>query len=464
MSFYGFVLAGTHSGAGKTTITTGILSALSKRGYGVQPYKTGPDYIDPAFHSFVVGRKSRNLDTWLLSEKSVRYLFAENCQDADIAVVEGVMGLFDGFGGTEDIGSTASLAKCLNLSVILIVDGSGMARSAAAIVKGYSTFDPACEIAGVIVNKVSGQKHYEILKEAIEFSTGIPCLGYVTTNDQIQLSSRHLGLVPASEVANLEEQLETVAQMVEKTIDLDRLLEISQTERPKTCHHEVADKFGKYNDLRVGIALDQSFNFYYWDNLALIEKLGCECVYFSPIHDEKIPNDLDFIYIGGGFPEVFDSELSKNQTMIQSLKDYHASGKPLYAECGGLMYLTEAITDFEGKRETMTGILSGETRMTGKLKHFGYNEVFTAPSLTGEPITFRAHEFHRSEYTNHQLTPQYSLYKHKGTEKETSWQCGYGSKGAFGAYAHVHFYSEPQWLYFWLDQAITAKEKSNESI
>lgn len=464
MSFYGFVLAGTHSGAGKTTITTGILSALSKRGYCVQPYKTGPDYIDPAFHSFVVGRKSRNLDTWLLSERSVRYLFADNCQDADVAVVEGVMGLFDGFGGTEDIGSTASLAKALNLPVVLIIDGSGMARSAAAIVHGYATFDPECKIAGVIVNKVSGQKHYEILKEAIEHGSGIPCLGYMTTNDQIELSSRHLGLVPAHEVANLEEQLETVAQMIEKTVDLDHLLEIAKTEKPSPTEHEVVSKFGSYQGLRVGVALDQSFNFYYWDNLDLIKKLGCECLFFSPMTDEKIPENLDFIYIGGGFPEVFAAKLSENKTMIASLRDYHQKGKPIYAECGGLMYLTEAITDFDGKRETMTGILPGETRMTGKLKHFGYNEVFTSEDFTGKELVFRAHEFHRSEYTGHDLSPLYSLYKNKGTAKEVFWHCGYKKTLAFGAYAHVHFYSEPQWLYFWLDQARTAKEKSNESI
>ncbi len=464
MSFYGFVLAGTHSGAGKTTITTGILSALSKRGYEVQPYKTGPDYIDPAFHSFVVGRKSRNLDTWLLDEDSVRYLFAKNCQEAEVVVVEGVMGLFDGFGGKEDIGSTASLAKTLNLPVVLIVDGSGMARSAAAIVHGYATFDPQCRIAGVIVNKVSGKKHYDILKEAIEHGTGIPCLGYVASNNQIELSSRHLGLVPAHEVANLKEQLETVAQMVEETIDLDLLLKIAEGKKPDLIHHKILSKFGNYEGLRVGIALDESFNFYYWDNIDLMKDLGCECVFFSPMHDATLPENLDFIYIGGGFPEVFAAKLRANETMKASLRDYHQKSKPIYAECGGLMYLTEAITDFNGNRETMTGILPGETRMTGKLKHFGYNEIVTSPVLTGSELLIRAHEFHRSEYIHHDLTPQYTLSKNRGTDHEVLWHCGYINNRAFGAYAHVHFYSEPEWLYFWLDQAKLAKENSNESI
>lgn len=464
MSFNGFVLAGTHSGAGKTTITAGILSALKRRGLSVQPFKTGPDYIDPAFHSFVVGRKSRNLDTWLLSESTVRYLFAENCKGADVAVVEGVMGLFDGFGGTEDIGSTASLAKTLGLPVILIVDGSGMARSAAALVHGFSTFDPDCRIAGVILNRMSSQHHYELLKEAIETATGIPCLGYVLKNKQISLSSRHLGLIPAVEVADLEQRLSEVGDMVEETIDLDQLLAISTGTRPEPVSHPVADKFDSYQGLHVGIALDQSFNFYYWDNIELFERLGCKCSFFSPMNDSSLPEDLDFIYIGGGFPEVFGKELTANSAMVEALRAYHQSGRPLYAECGGLMYLTEAIVDLEGQRHAMTGILPGETVMTKQLKRFGYNEVETLAELTGEPLCFRTHEFHRSEYVNHGKQPLYQLCKNRGSERESRWQCGYKDKQVFGAYAHVHFYTEPKWLYHWLDKAKYIKEIGHESI
>lgn len=464
MAFNGFVLAGTHSGVGKTTITAGILSALKRRGLCVQPFKSGPDYIDPAFHSFVVGKKSRNLDTWLLSDHTVRYLFAENCEEADVAVVEGVMGLFDGFGGTEDIGSTASLAKTLKLPVILIIDGAGMARSAAAMVLGFSTFDQDCHVAGVIVNRVSSKKHYELLKESIERYTNVACLGYVQNNQQIELSSRHLGLIPAAEVVDLEERLAEVAKMVEETVDLDRILELSKMEKPETLPHPVKDKTGFYTGINVGIALDESFNFYYWDNIELLELLGCNCVFFSPIHDESLPQHLDFIYIGGGFPEVFGKQLSSNKKMLKALSEFHQSGRPIYAECGGLMYLTEAIIDLKGERHLMTGILPGETVMTGKLKHFGYNEIETDASLTAEPIQFRGHEFHRSEFIGHQLPPKYHLYKNRYENNETHWQCGYQSQMAFGAYAHVHFYSEPNWLYFWLDQAVTVKETYHESI
>lgn len=464
MAFNGFVLAGTHSGAGKTTITAGILSALKARGLCVQPYKTGPDYIDPSFHSFVVGRKSRNLDTWLLDENAVRYLFAKNCQDADVAVVEGVMGLFDGYSGKEDIGSTASLAKTLDLPVILIVDGSGVSRSIAATVLGYSQFDKACKIAGVILNRLSGPQHYEILKEAIEFSTNIPCLGYVLKDKQIQLSSRHLGLIPACEIEDLADKLSQVGKMVEETIDIDLLLELSQTTKPTPCHHCVEASFDKYKGLRVGIALDSSFNFYYWDNIDLMTELGCECVFFSPMKDETLPENLDFVYIGGGFPEVFGKELTSNTSFIASLRAYQASGKPIYAECGGLMYLTEAIVDLEGKRHEMTGILSGETIMTKQLKQFGYNEVETSSQLTEEPLCFKSHEFHRSEYVNHGLSPNYHLYKNKGLKNQKEWDCGYRQKMAFGAYAHVHFYSEPKWLYYWLNQAKKIKETGYESI
>lgn len=464
MTFNGFVLAGTHSGAGKTTITAGILSALKARGLVVQPYKTGPDYIDPAFHSFAVGRKSRNLDTWLLSEETVRYLFAKNLEGADVAVVEGVMGLFDGFGGKEDIGSTAYLAKMLDLPVILIVDGSGMARSAAATVLGYTQFDKQLKVAGVILNRMSSAQHYEILKEAIETSTNIPCLGYVRKDQQIQLTSRHLGLVPAGEIEDLSDKLVQVGNMVAETVDIDRILALSVKERPVKQQHPVEAFFGRYQGLRVGIALDSSFNFYYWDNIELMESLGCECVFFSPMHDEVLPEALDFIYIGGGFPEVFGKALESNEAFIASLKAYQSTGRPIYAECGGLMYLTEGIVDLEGKRHAMTGILPGETIMTKQLKQFGYNEVETESALTGVPLCFRTHEFHRSEYVGHGLEPNYRLCKNRGLHNEKQWQCGYKAKMAFGAYAHVHFYSEPKWLYFWLDKAKQIKETGYESI
>lgn len=464
MAFNGFVLAGTHSGAGKTTITAGILGALKARGLRVQPYKTGPDYIDPAFHNFVVGGKSKNLDTWMLPEEAVCHLFAKSAEEADVVVVEGVMGLFDGLGAVEDQGSTSALAKLLGLPVILIVDGSGMARSSAAIVKGYSQFDPDCKIAGVILNRVGSQGHYDIMKEAIETYTGIPCIGYVSKNAQVSLGSRHLGLVPAGEVEDLEEKLNTVVSLIESSIDLEALLKLTQIEKPTLLPYDKIEALGHCKGLRVGVALDQSFNFYYEDNLSLMASLGAELVYFSPMADEKLPDDLDLVYIGGGFPEVFAKTLSENLSFIESLRAYQAKGKPIYAECGGYMYLTEAITDLEGKRYPMTAILKGETKMTKGLKHFGYAQVVTGQGLTEEPITFRAHEFHRSEYVGPIQHDYYQLYKYKGTEKERTWHCGSRAGNCFGAYAHVHFYSEPLWLAYWLSLAKKTKEAAYEGI
>lgn len=464
MSFNAFVLAGTHSGAGKTTISSGILGALKKRGRRVQPFKTGPDYIDPAFHAFITGVKSKNLDTWMLSKDTIQYLFSKNVRSADTAVVEGVMGFFDGMGSTMDEGSTAYLAKILNLPVILIVDGSGMARSAAAIVKGYASFDPDIRIAGVIVNRVGSEHHYEIIKEAIEHYTGIPCVGYVKKNQEVGLSSRHLGLVPAGEVESLNEKLDTVVQMIEETVDLDRLIELTVQEKPAPLVHETEKRNGSYSHIQIGVALDQSFNFYYWDNIELMETLGAKITYFSPMKDKKLPENLDWLYFGGGFPEVFASELSANQSFLESMKNYVGSGRPIYAECGGLMYLTESIKDLEGHLHPMTGIVKGQTHMTKTLKHFGYNEVHTKPQATGKCYIFKAHEFHRSEMVGAEQDRAYCLYKYKDTDKEKQWQCGYQVGNVLGAYAHVHFYSEPEWLYYWLDLASRIKEKRHESI
>lgn len=464
MTYNGFVLAGTHSGAGKTTITAGILGALKSRGMKVQPYKTGPDYIDPAFHNFVVGTKSRNLDTWMLPEEAIQYLYAHNLKDADVAVVEGVMGLFDGLNGTEDIGSTAYLAKKLDLPVILIVDGSGMARSAAAIVKGYSSFDPDCKIAGVILNRLSGAAHYELMKEAVEKATGIPCLGYVLKNAEIKLSSRHLGLIPAGEINDLQLRLEQVATMIEQTLDLDLILTLTKRKRPKVKPLLALENLPDFKGLNIGVAQDLSFNFYYQDNLELMEALGATLTAFSPMKDEELPEGLDFLYFGGGFPEVFAKTLSENGRFIQSLKAYAKSARPIYAECGGFMYLTEAITDLEGQKYAMTSILSGETTMTKTLKRFGYAEVETCYDMAGQAICFRAHEFHRSEYSGGSLQPQYKLYKNKGSVKEKTWECGYRLGNVFGAYAHVHFYSNVQWLVYWMSLAKQIKEAEHESI
>lgn len=464
--FHGFVLAATHSGAGKTTITAGILGALKRRGLSVQAYKTGPDYIDPAFHSFITEKPAYNLDSFLLDDDTIQYLYRRHAQEADVTVIEGVMGLFDGVGGTEDKGSTAYLAKCLNLPVILIIDGSGQARSAGALVKGFAEFDKNLNISGVIVNKVSTKNHYEILKTAIESATGIPCIGYVTKNQNVQLTSRHLGLVPAGEVENLTLKLSEVVDMIESCIDIDALLEKSNIEKPAAVPSPIGVFKDQFKGVKVAVARDRSFSFYYEDNLQLMKDMGAELTYFSPMTDQAVPQ-ADFLYIGGGFPEVFGKALSENDDMKRSIKHFADSGKPIYAECGGLMYLCQAIVDLEGQRHQMVGLIAGDAVMTGKLRHFGYNHIEVSQDLAEPKILMRGHEFHRSEIVL--LEPQksdfgYTLHKVRDGVKGEPWQCGYRYKNTFGAYAHIHFYTEPKWLSHWLTLAKNQKELRHESI
>lgn len=464
--FHGFVLAATHSGAGKTTITAGILGAFKKRGHMVQAFKTGPDYIDPAFHSFITQKPAYNLDSFLLDDHTLRHLFAKHAQSADVAVVEGVMGLFDGMGGTEDKGSTAYLAKCLNLPVILVIDGSGQARSAAALVKGFATFDSEVKLAGVIVNKVSTKNHYDIIKQAVETTTGIPCVGYVTKNQNVQLTSRHLGLVPAGEVENLNQKLDEVVTMIESSIDLDAILAMSRCSKPLPTSHSLDAQRGKYKGLSVAVAKDQSFSFYYEDNLQLMTDLGLKLIYFSPMADASIP-EADFLYIGGGFPEVFGKALSENTQMKASIKAFADANKPIYAECGGLMYLCQAIVDLEGQRHEMLGLIQGEAVMTGKLKHFGYNFINVSRAISEASIRMKGHEFHRSEIRFEEASQRgemgYTLHKERNGEALEPWTCGYRYKNAFGAYAHIHFYTEPAWLLHWLELAKYQKELRHES-
>ncbi|MBB6214607.1 cobyrinic acid a,c-diamide synthase [Anaerosolibacter carboniphilus] len=436
-----FVLAGTQSGVGKTTISTGVMSALRKRGFQVQPFKVGPDYIDPAFHTFVTGNKSRNLDSWMLEEETVRGLFVKNAQEKDISVIEGVMGLYDGSGSRKDVGSTAHVSKIIKAPVILIINGSGMAASAAAQVLGYKMYDSDVEIAGVIINNVSGEKHYHILKEAIERDTKIKCVGYMVKNTAIKLESRHLGLIPSVEVKDLKDKVEEIGSMIEKTVDIDALLEISEQAVPiDACMSEdiwVEDR------INLGVASDKAFNFYYEDNLELLKSLGANLIFFSPLHDRKLPEGLHGLYFGGGFPEVFAQELEDNREIRQQIKESIEGGIPAYAECGGLMYLTNAITSVAGERHEMVGVFHTEAKMTGRLQRFGYVDItIDQPSVLSKSVEqAKAHEFHRSILMDHMEDDQvYQLEKTRNGEIIDRWRCGLKRYNALAAYAHIHFY------------------------
>ena len=443
MSLPRFLVAGASSGVGKTTVTIGLLNFLKRKGLNVQPFKTGPDYIDPAFHTFVTGNSSRNLDSWLLEEDRVRYLFHKNSKGKDISVIEGVMGLFDGHSVYRDIGSSAHVAKITKSPVILIIDGSGISTSSAAMVHGYSTFDKELKISGVIINNVSGEIHYEMLKQAIEKFTGVKCYGYLLKNSDINLSSRHLGLVPSVEVKELKEKIEKITDMMEKTIDIDGIIEIAG--QAQDISYQKPEKIKKLvSNVRIGLAYDKAFNFYYSDNLEVLEEMGAELVRFSPIFDKKLPDNLDGLYIGGGFPEIFAEKLSKNLTMIEDIKMFIEENGPVYAECGGLMYMCKSIIDLEGKEYSMVGIFDNVSEMTKRLQRFGYIDVTINDKtiLSEGLINFRAHEFHRSKISQMESDNlKYEIEKTRFGREKINWKCGYAYKNFLGGYAHVHFYN-----------------------
>jgi len=441
------IIAGTNSGCGKTTITIGIMAALVKRGLKVQSYKVGPDYIDPMFHSFITGRYSRNLDTWMLKEDKVCYLFAKNALDADVAVIEGVMGIYDGFGGYKKEGSTAHVSKVIKAPVVLVVNGEGLSLSLAALVNGFVNFDKEVAIKGIIINNIKSESHYRLLKEILEENTKMIVLGYLTKSEKYSLDSRHLGLIPSGEIDDIVEKMEVLSNEVAKTIDVELLLKIAG-EAPKLDKKvlEVSNLIERknVNKPRIGVALDKAFSFYYKDNLDLLEQMGAEILYFSPTVDEKLHENIHGLYIGGGYPEIYANELEKNESMRNDIKSRIESGLPAYAECGGMMYMSKNITDKTGKIYKMVGVIPGKSQMTTHLQRFGYVEL----EITGENVLskqnckVRAHEFHYSTITVDEGFPtDYNVIKRRKSNKVFSWKCGYKTNKLLAGYPHIHFWS-----------------------
>lgn len=467
MKKHGFILAGVNSGVGKTTITLGLLRALRQHN-AVQSYKVGPDYIDPAFHFFASGRKCRNLDAHLLEENTLQYLFYNALENADVAVVEGVMGLFDGRAGTNGVASTAHVSKILKQPVILIVDGSGSHTSVAAVVKGFETFDDGVHLLGVIVNRVSSEAHYQLIKEAIESHTKAICFGYLKKSNGIHLASRHLGLIPAEELEGLDDQINQMAAAIQETVDLESLLEHTTFDfqdnwREKEffkpiqdfeCSQTIENNKMIERPLRLGVARDKAFSFYYEDHFSLFEKRGIEVCYFSPLVDAQLPSNLDGIYFGGGFPEVFAAQLEANVNMRRSIKELADQGLPIFAECGGLMYLTESITNFDGLVYQMVGIFNLKTTMTEKLQRFGYVKIENnRDNLFGRCGTaFTAHEFHRS-LMNGEAVTSYHVTQSR-SNKENEWFCGYTYKNVLAGYGHVHFYGNQEGFNHWVETMV----------
>lgn len=441
------MLAGVSSGVGKTTVTLAVLKALSNKGYQVQPYKVGPDYIDTAYHSRITGCVSRNLDSFMMPDhKTLAWSYGKWHEAAQVALVEGVMGLFDGLGTDKDCASSAAVAKALGIPVVLIIDGKATSTSAAAVVHGFKTFDPDVFIAGVIINRVASQTHYDLIKRAIERYTGVEVFGYLPKQEAVELPSRHLGLIPDVEMDHLDKQFDLLGQLAERYIDLDRLLKRVDLE---PLQLENPFKLTSYAPLTLAYALDDAFHFYYQDNLDFLKDLGVDLLPFSPLKDEKLPL-ADAYYFGGGFPEIYAEDLMANAGFRQSVLGAHDAGKPIYAECGGLMYLGRTLETANGCYD-MVGIFDGVSRMTPRLRHFGYCQAKTKlDSLFGpKGSLIRGHEFHHSVFETDE-EPVLAMEKVRDSQIVAQWAGGYQKKRTFASYLHVHFYQNEALLHNWL--------------
>jgi cobyrinic acid a,c-diamide synthase len=433
------LVAGTASGVGKTSVASGLMGALTARGLKVQPFKAGPDYIDPGYHTAATGRESRNLDSWMLSRESVLELFARACRDADIAIIEGVMGLYDGRTATTDEGSTAELAKILGVPVLLVLDSRKGARSLAAMARGYRDFDPDLNLAGVILNGTGSQRHLDLCKQAVEHYTGIPVVGHLPRRPELAIPERHLGLVPTAERPSAGHLLGPLTQQCAVTFDLDAILNISQGAVVPSVQASLFPPAAMPGVTKIAVARDMAFSFYYRDNLDLLEAWGAELVYFSPISDRSLPGGISGIYIGGGFPEVYAGQLSANTPMLDSVKAAAAGGLPVYAECGGLMYLSKSVRDLEGREYPMAGIIPAAVRIDTPRLSLGYR---TVKALADGPLltkgqTVRGHEFHWSVLSAG--TDGMNAYR----VEETGHAEGFRTGSVLASYIHLHLAAQP---------------------
>lgn len=494
---HGFVIAAPASGSGKTTITLGLMAALTRRGLTVQPFKCGPDFIDPGHHTRVCGRASRNLDGWMLPAAVNRALFQRHASTADVSIVEGVMGLFDGAGRASGAGSTAAMASLLDLPVILVIDTAKMAASAAAIAHGFATFDASIRVAGVICNKIASAAHYDLLRDALARVQGVAPLGYLPRDAQLHMPERYLGLVTAGEETLSAEALTHLADLIERHIDVDAVIALARASAPlvdpaEALGDEASSAVAAVEDValsdgaprrgatatslspasdgapavRIGVARDRAFCFYYDDNFTALEAAGAVLVPFSPLGDAQLPAEVDALYFGGGYPELWAEALVANQAMQEAVRGFIAAGGAVYAECGGLMYLSRAIQDRDGRAWPMIGALPFTIVMTDRLQRFGYVEVtLTRDSLLGPAgTTARGHSFHYSRLDDDaqaaaaaasaaddaapdvapELAPDVARAYHlrytlAGREEAEGFTRG----NLLASYVHIHFLSNP---------------------
>lgn len=434
------VIAGISSNVGKTTVMVGLVRALRARGLNVAVFKCGPDYLDPTYHVRAAGAPCHNLDGWMMGREAVLSTFMHASQGADIALLEGVMGLFDGASPTSDEGSTAEIAKWLQSPVLLVCDAGGMARSIAALAKGFSTFDPDLQISGLICNRLGSCGHLDLLRKATEGKP--PVLGGLPKEAALAFADRHLGLHSADRATVSDDVFVAWGDRVSEWCDIDAIMALAQAAPPLPEVQAVERIVTEGARCRIGLAFDEAFHFYYDDNLRRLEGLGAELVRFSPIHDAHVP-DVDGLYFGGGYPEVHAEGLSRNQSMRKDVASFAEMQGPIYGECGGLMYLSSGIRTLDRTLYPMVGLIPGEAEMKDRLQALGYVEVDTKSETMLGPsgLKFRGHQFRYSDFhLPAEVECTYNVRRRRGGEV---FQEGYRQGNTLVSYVHAHWASNP---------------------
>lgn len=452
------MLAAPKSGSGKTTLTCGLLQALKEQGEQVVAYKCGPDYIDPMFHQKVIGVPSKNLDTFFTDAQKTKELFLNGRCEEEFAVMEGVMGLFDGLGGVREEGSSYHLAQVTKTPIILVIDAKGMGRSILPVLAGFLAYDPEHLIRGVILNRMS-KGYFEIVKPLIESELNLSVVGYFPESKTMQLQSRHLGLVMPGEIGELREQMEELAKEFVQTVSIEKLMEIAAQaeELPMPSQKTYANEM-RQDKTVIAVARDEAFCFYYEDNLQMLKEQGAELVEFSPLHDSEIPQNCHALLLGGGYPELYAQSLSKNGSMLQSIKSAADAGMPIVAECGGFMYLHSTLTDQEGHCYKMADVVNGNCTYQGKLVRFGYIELEELGGCylkSGQVI--RAHEFHYYDSTQNGI----DCVATKPTTGR-QYRCVHAQGNQWLGFPHLYYPSNPEFAKRFVEKAREYRKNKKE--
>jgi cobyrinic acid a,c-diamide synthase len=439
------VVAGTASNVGKTILTAGLIAAFKVRGLTVQSFKVGPDYIDAAYLAHVSGRPCRNLDSWMLGEGALRQVLAQGALGADLALVEGMLGLFDGRSGSTD-GSTADVARIIKAPVVLVIDVNDMTESAAAVALGFKSFAESPKIAGVLLNNVRSDAHRRRAEDAIWDIAKLPVLGALPAMPQLGIPQREHGLLPVTENKEWDRMIGVLSETIARDVDLDLLLRIANKAElvPLVPKKLFQGKPDGGRTVRLAVAYDDAFNFYYPENLELLEEHGAQVVPFSPLEDEQLPQDVAGVYLGGGFPEIFVEPLAKNHAMAESIQRAHRNEIPIYAECGGLMYLGRSLRTESGATHQMAGVIPVDVEMDGEIHRFGYRQLLTLEDsiLSPRGQFYRGHEFHWSRITGHNgdLKPAYQM---QNAEGDVIGYEGFVAPNLLASYVHLHFGQNP---------------------